>query len=1059
MRSLVILIGTILVGGAILPLRAADKASTPPGVDFNRDIRPIFSETCFKCHGPDANKRKADLRLDTREGAFTERKGHRPIVPGDPAKSEAWRRINTSDSDDKMPPTDSGIKLTTEQIKLLGQWIKEGAPYKDHWSLIPPVSPPVPKVKKANWAKNAIDHFILARLEQENLQPSPSADRATLLRRVTLDLTGLPPTPQEVRDFLADKSPSAYEKVVDRLLQSPHYGERMALDWLDAARFADTHGYHIDSGRDMTPWRKWVIDSFNQNKPFDQFTIEQLAGDLLPHATLEQKIASGFNRNHMINFEGGAIPEEYENAYLVDRVNTTSAVWLGLTVACAQCHDHKYDPITQKEYYQLYAFFHNVPENGLDGANGNAAPLLQLPNAEQAAKQVKLKSALAAAESKEREVAVSSANAQAAWESQLAGASAADPSGLRLRFPLDESLDEQVPGGTAVSAKLQSDKPAVWVAGRMGKALVLDGSENCYVTAGTAVDFERTNSFSYGAWIKPSAKAHGAVLAKVDEAAALRGFDLFVAEGKLFVHLIHSWPDNAIRVSTKEPLPKDAWTHVFATYDGSSKSSGVHLFVNGSEVALHPSDDKLSGSIRNETTLNLGRRSATSSFKGSLADVRIYDRVLSADEITKLAEAPLQTLAKIPADKRTAPQSEELSAWFRDHHFPDFAAAKESVKAAQTAIEKFEKTIPTTMVMTEMEKPRDTFLLIRGSYDKPGEKLSANVPASLPPLPANAPKNRLGLAEWLVSPTHPLTARVIVNRYWQMYFGLGLVKSSEDFGSQGEWPSHPELLDWLATDFIHGGWDIKRMQKLIVMSATYAQSSAATPELLAKDPENRLLARGPRFRLPAEFIRDQALAISGLLNPEIGGKSVNPYQPPGLWEELASREDGKKWTAQTYTQSHGPDLYRRTMYTFWKRTSPPATLATFDAPDRESCVVRRARTDTPLQALVLLNDPTYVEAARKLGERLMLEAKSDRERIGMLFMLAMSRAPKSSEAGILLKLHDRQLAEYKANSAAASKLLSVGESPRNEKLDQADLAAWTVVASAVLNLDETITKE
>ena len=479
--------------------RAEGRESAAPVVDFNRDIRPIFSEICFKCHGPDANKRKAKLRLDTREGAFADHEGRRPFVPGDLAHSEAWRRINAKDTDDLMPPAASGMKLTAQQIKLFGDWIKQGAHYADHWSLVPPVTPPLPKVKKTSWPKNGIDRFILARLEQEKLQPSPQADKATLLRRVTLDLTGLPPTPDEVSAFLADKSSRAYEKVVDRLLQSPHYGERMALDWLDAARFADTHGYHIDSGRDMTRWRKWVIDSFNQNKPFDQFTIEQLAGDLLPNATVEQKIASGFNRNHMINFEGGAIPEEYHNAYLVDRVNTTATVWLGLTVACAQCHDHKHDPIKQKDYYQLYAFFNNIPEKGLDGNYGNAAPVLQLPTAEEAAAQAKLQSEITDVEMKLNQVETEMPDAQATWEKELATTTATEPPGLLLRFPLDETLDGQGVVTAEVKGRFQNTNTPVWVAGKIGKGLALDGSGNSYVTAGTPVNFERTNSFSYGA--------------------------------------------------------------------------------------------------------------------------------------------------------------------------------------------------------------------------------------------------------------------------------------------------------------------------------------------------------------------------------------------------------------------------------------------------------------------------------------------------------------------------------------------------------------------------------
>jgi hypothetical protein len=783
---------------AVLALGLAgirSSAAAPP-IDFDRQIRPILSENCFACHGPDVKQRKAKLRLDTRDGAL---KDSAVIVPGQAGKSALIERVASEDPKKRMPPPKTGKRLTSAQVDLLRQWIDQGARWSRHWAFVKPERPPVPPVKDSRWLRNPIDAFIAERLEREGIQPSPEADKVALIRRLTLDLTGLPPTPAEVDAFLADGRANAYEQLVERLLDSPRYGERMAVDWLDAARFADTHGYHIDSGRDMTRWREWVIAAFNRNQPFDRFTIDQLAGDLLPHATLEQRIASGFNRNHMINFEGGAIPEEYHNAYLVDRVNTTGTVWLGLGVGCAQCHDHKFDPLTQKEYYQLYAFFNNVPENGLDGSKGNAMPFIKVPSPQQQKKLDRF-----AAQIKE-------------LERHLAGAQ-----------------------------------------------------------------------------------------------------------------------------------PK-----------------------------------------------------------------------LSADQLQ-------QGKAKL-ADLRQA-----------------YAA--------------LEKQVPTTMVMQEMPKPRDTYLLVRGQYDKHGAKVTAGVPASLPPLPKDAPANRLGLAEWLVNPSQPLTARVIVNRYWQMYFGTGIVKTAEDFGVQGEYPSHPELLDWLATEFIRTGWDVKAMQRLIVTSATYRQSSVVSPALVHKDPENRLLARGPRLRLQAEFIRDQALAISGLLNREIGGASVSPYQPPGLWEELASRADGANWTAQVYHQSHGKDLYRRTMYTFWKRTSPPPTLVTFDAPDRETCTVRRARTNTPLQALVLMNDPTYVEASRKLAERLMTEANSAEERIVLAFRLATARKPTAGEVAVLRRIFDNQLAAYRKDGPAAIKLLAVGEAKRNEKLDPAELAAWATVASVILNLDEAVTK-
>jgi hypothetical protein len=1058
MRKFLESICLLLMVMAGLPVQAVDLKPLPTVVDFNRDIRPIFSDTCFKCHGPDQNKRKAKLRLDTRDGAFADHDGHAAIMPGDLAKSEAWRRINAKNTDDLMPPADSGMTLTDRQIKLFGQWIRQGAKYADQWSFIPPVTPALPKVKKTSWPRNDIDYFILERLEEEKLRPSPEADRTTLIRRVTLDLTGLPPTLAEVTAFVADKSPNAYEKVVDRLLHSPHYGERMAVDWLDAARFADTHGYHIDSGRDMTRWRKWVIDSFNRNTPFDQFTIDQLAGDLLPNATLEQKIASGFNRNHMINFEGGAIPEEYQTAYIIDRVNTTATVWLGLTVACAQCHDHKYDPITQKDYYRLYAFFNNVPEKGLDGAKGNAEPVLHVPDEEQAATDAKLKKEIASAEEKLKQVESGLADAQAKWEKEMESVHASEPDGLLLRFTLDETLNGRDAKGVEVKGTFQNTNAPSWVPGKLDKALTLDGSKESFVAAGSPVNFERTNAFSYGCWVKQSGEGAGTLLAKMDEATELRGFDLFMDGGKLFFHLIHSWPDNALRVRTKEALPKDSWTHVFATYDGSSKPAGVKLYINGKEAPIEVLNNSLNDTILNQTDFNLGKRSASHPLKGSLDDLRIYNRALSSDEVANLSDSPNLALAHLPSSKRTPAEQEELKQYFATRRYPALSQARQAVESARKARDEFEKTIPTTMIMSEIEKPRDTFILTRGQYDKHGEKVTAGLPASLPPFPTGAPTNRLGLAEWLVSPANPLSARVMVNRYWQMYFGTGIVKTAEDFGSQGEWPSHLELLDWLATEFVHSGWDIRKMQKLIVMSETYRQSSSVSAELAAKDPENRLLARGPRMRLQAEFIRDQALAISGLLNEEIAGKSVSPYQPAGLWEELASREDGKNWTAQTYTQSHGQDLYRRTMYTFWKRTSPPPTLSTFDAPDRETCTVRRPRTNTPLQALVLLNDPTYVEASRKLAERMMSEANSDKDRVVLAYRLAMARAPKAAEVSVLLKLHDSQLAAYRANQESALKLLGVGEAQRNDRLNAAELAAWTMVASAILNLDETVTK-
>lgn len=1027
-------------------------------MEFDRDIRPIFSDTCFKCHGPDEVKRKGKLRLDVRVGAFAEHDGHAAIVPGDLAKSEAWRRLNATGTDDLMPPAESGLKLTPRQVQLFSEWIKQGAKYAELWSFIPPTTPRLPEVKAKEWPRNEIDSFILARLEAEKLSPNPEADRRTLIRRLSLDLTGLPPIPAEVEQFVSDQSPQAYEKLVDRLLQSPHYGERMAVEWLDAARFADTHGYHIDSGRDMTRWREWVIESFNQNLPFDQFTVDQLAGDLLPNATTDQKVASGFNRNHMINFEGGAIPEEYHTAYLIDRVNTTATVWLGLTMGCVQCHDHKYDPLTMKDFYSLYAFFNNVPENGLDGSKGNAAPVMPVPSPDQSKLQKQLAAELSLAEAKLKECEEHLSEAQTKWEDQEKAKTVAEPASLKVRFALDNTLDGSDRSGTPIKATYHGAKGPAWEPARVGKGLKLDGSFSSFVSAGSALNPERTNAFSYGCWVKQSSQGQGTLFSKMDVEKSLRGFDLFVAEGKLMVHLIHSWPDNVVRVESKMTLPKDSWTHVFATYDGSSKASGIKLYIDGKPAAFETLDDKLSDTIINDAEFQLGMRSTTQPLKGSLADVRFYDRVLGSAEINGLVEAPNLMLARIPVAERSPEQQQSLKNYFKDHRDPEYAKAKQAVEKVRKSRDELEKAIPTTMVMSEMEKPRDTFILMRGAYDKHGDKVTARTPTSLPAMPEGAPNNRLGLAKWLTASNNPLTSRVTVNRFWQMYFGTGIVKTAEDFGSQGEFPSHPELLDWLASDFMQHGWDVKRLQKLIVMSASYRQSSVVTKEMSAHDPENRLIAHGPRMRLQAEFIRDQALAVSGLLNDQIGGKSVSPYQPAGLWEELASREDGRNWSAQTYTQSHGKDLYRRTMYTFWKRTSPPPTLATFDAPDRETCVVRRPRTNTPLQALVLMNDPTYIEASRKLAERMMLEAKSDADRVTLAFRLATSRAPKEAEMKVLLKLYHDQLEACRTGAASAQKLLEVGEANHDGSLNPEELAAWTMVASTILNLDETVTK-
>jgi hypothetical protein len=1030
-------------------LLSALTAVAAPKIDFDREIRPIFSDKCFACHGPDEKQRQAGLRFDTKDG------GYRVITPGDSGKSRLFQRVSATNKANRMPPPASGLSLTDSQVDLIRRWIDQGADWETHWSYVPPKRPDLPGVKRKGWARNPIDSFILAKLESEKLAPSPEADKDTLLRRVSYDLTGLPPTPAELDSFEADKSPDAYEKRVDQLLRSPRYGERMAMQWLDLARYADTHGYHIDSHRDMWPWRNWVIDAFNKNMPFDRFTIEQLAGDLLPQASREQKIATGFNRNHMINFEGGAIPEEYQTEYVVDRVETTSTVWMGMTLGCARCHDHKYDPLKQKEFYQFFAFFNAIPEKGLDGRTGNAEPMLPLPSPGQQQEVESVTRAIAAKQEAlpDKEVAA----LQTEWEkTRLATLRAAPRAGLLAHYEMDGHLADT--SGFYHHGKIVRGEVG-YGEGPVGRAAIFSGE--------TEVDFaapeRRQEAFSLAVWVKAAAKNDVTVLQSLDDSGS--GFQLALDEASVIpdlkrgshvqFNLLHG--DDAIRIQTKERFAQQSVYHVAVIYDGSGKASGIKLYVDGAPRDIDVISDNRSRPPAHAAALQIGAKKFGNPYKGQLDDLRLYDRALDAAEITQIAvEEPVRSA--LSSAKRSQAQKDRLREYFLTHDAPEQVRnTYAELKMLQARKKQLEKAIPTVMVMEEMEKPRDTFILGRGDYRNHLEKVTPAIPAALPPLPKGAPLNRLGLAQWLVDPAHPLTARVAVNRYWQMYFGTGLVKTTEDFGSQGEAPSHPELLDWLATEFIRPGWDVRAMQRLIVTSAAYRQASRVTPELLERDPENRLLARGPRFRLPAEMIRDNALSIAGLLHEQIGGPSVFPYQPKGLWEETAY---GDVYSAQTYSPGAGPDLYRRSMYSFWKRTSPPPSLNTFDAPDREKCTGRRARTNTPLQALALLNDPTYVEASRALAQRMIVEAGRDpAARINFAFRLAIARKPTAKERQVLRGLAEREVAGYRRDTEAAQRLLHVGESKFDNKLDVGELAAWTTVASVILNLDETITKQ
>jgi hypothetical protein len=1035
------------------------EAGPAQPISFSRDILPILSNNCFACHGPDEQQRKTRFHFDTREGAF---KKAGVIVPGDAAESLLIEMVAHADPAQRMPPAESGRALTAGQIQLLRRWIDEGAQWDTHWAYVPPTRAEPPTVKNERWVRNPIDRFILARLEREGLAPSREADNATLLRRVTYDLTGLPPTPAEVDAFLADRSPDAYETRVDALLRSPHHGERMAMAWLDAARYADTHGYHIDSLREMWPWRDWVIDAFNRNLSFDRFVVEQLAGDLLPGATRDQIVATGFSRNHMINFEGGAIADEYQVEYVVDRVETTSSALMGLTMGCARCHSHKYDPISHREFYQFYAFFNSVPERGLDGRTGNAAPVLPLPTAAQQKRLDELEAAIAAKEAELEDAVVGPL--QRAWEQTLQQVPPVFADGLLAHYELDGSFSD-------ISGRFQHGRTVAgeptFDAGRIARAVSFDGDTE--VTFGTAAAFDAAEPFSLALWIKPRGNLPMHGLQRIDGPGSRRGYEWRFDDVTLVG--IQRWAarltiavtsdaasHDAIALRTRERLRLGDWHHVVFTSDGSGRAAGLTLYVNGAPADVDVIGRTLTGPVRTDAPLRVGSRALGEPFVGQLDDLRVYRRALTVDEAEQLAiHQPARLIVSGMLGRRSADDEAAVRDYFLKHAAPDsLRAASVELNALQVEKDAFERRIPTTMVMAEMPRPRETFVLARGDYRYPTERVQPGVPAMLPPLPKGAPPNRLTLATWLVDPGHPLTARVAVNRFWQMYFGVGIVKTQEDFGVQGEPPVHPGLLDWLATEFVRTGWDVRAMQRLIVTSATYRQSSAVTPARLERDPENRLLARGARLRLPAEMIRDTALAASGLLNPRIGGPSVLPYQPPGLWEEMAF---GEGFSGQRYEQSRGPDLYRRGLYTLWKRTVPPATLATFDAPDREKCAARRALTNTPLQALTLLNDPTFVEAARALAQRALVGGgRSEKDRLTYAFRLATGRKPTGKEVGVLRALLRGRMNEYRKDRAAALRLLTVGESPRDSRLDAAELAAWTTVASVILNLDETITK-
>ena len=1029
-----------------LPLLARGEET----VRFNRDIRPVLSDKCFHCHGPDEKERKGGLRLDVRSDALKGGKSGQPaLVPGQPDESEIIRRVLTDDEDDLMPPPDLHKAVTPAEAETLRRWIAQGATYEGHWAFLPPIAETPPP-----GADHPIDGFLLQTLQKHSLAFSPEAPRETLIRRVTLDLTGLPPSPAEIDAFTADTSPDAYGKVVDRLLASPRYGEHMAAQWLDLARYADSNGFQTDSSRVMWPWRDWVINAFNRNLPFNQFTIEQLAGDLLPEPNRDQLVATGFNRNTRLNGEGGRIVEEWFAETVIDRVETTGLTWMALTLNCCRCHDHKYDPISQKEFYQFFAWFNSNEESGVldsEGGNrggGNSAPVLPLASPEQESDVARLKSAITEAEAAKTTAEQALPQLQTPWEEKLRAVLASSPQtwqplrdetvrssgggdftrqpdGSWLaggKNPPHDTYEIEAPlaAGSFTGILLEVFPDASLPNQSLGRGFngnfLLTGVEADIVAPDgtvTAADFTRAGAdyeqqgFTVAAIVRDQPRPVKGKRAR----AANRSQSGWAVDGN----------------AADKRLPRKA----FFACEPTTVPEGARLRVRLLHGSGHPDH-------------NIGRL--------RLSATALPPAAISVGEAAFPPD--LRTALETPADQRKPAQQQALAKYFRENGDHPLRAAEDRLAAARKALAELEDGFITTMIFRERREPRQAVVLKRGEYDKPGEPVSRALPAVLPPLPEGAPVNRLGFAQWLVSGQHPLTARVWVNRAWERFFGHGLVRTTENFGSQAEWPTHPELLDWLAVEFVRRNWDMKAMHRLMVTSAAYRQDSRISPELLAKDPDNRLLARAPRLRLSAEALRDQALAASGLLIEKIGGPSVRPYMPAAVWDETSVYGDLRNYKADT-----GEGLYRRSLYTIWKRTAAPPTMLLFDTPNREICTVKRSRTNTPLQALALLNEITWVEASRHLAERMLKDGGSSLEaRITWAFRAVTSRQPDPEEISALTRGFTNRLHRFRSEPENAAKLISQGNSPPDASLDPAELAAATVTASILFNLDETVTR-
>ncbi|OHX66801.1 DUF1553 domain-containing protein [Flammeovirga pacifica] len=1042
----------------------------PVTLNFNKDIKPILSDKCFACHGPDNGKIKGGLQLHTFEKAtseLTESKGKYAIIPGSPNRSEAIKRILSNDPNEIMPTPESHLTLSDDEKATLIKWVEEGAHYEPHWGFMAINPSDVPKGLK-KWGNNEIDNYVGERLQQEKLTPNPSADKKTLLRRVSLDLTGISPSIEEINSFINDPSPNAYEKQVDRLLNSKHYGEKMATDWMDVARYADTHGYQIDRPRDMSPWRDWVIDSFNKNRPYDQFITYQLAGDLLPNATREQILATGFNRLHPQNAEGGIVDEEFRVEYVADRTAVLGQGLMGLTLACARCHDHKYDPISQKNYYEFYSFFNNVNETGQISWDPDDIPVptLMLPSKEQEEVITYLKKLIDSKEQHQKEVHSSETPLAQKWI-ETNGYQKIKESNINkdrvAEFKLDNSLVNAKTGKKAKMDRQFSKKEvANYADGKFGRGVELNG--DAWIDLKPVGIYDRNDPFTISLWVNIPKELKEGVIFHKNQAVMLhsmKGYTLYLNNGKLQTILAHTYPENAIIKNSTTDIPRDEWVHVCMTNNGNSAASGVSLYINGEKSPMEVEKDNLQKSIifhdyediiyahPIEKGLQIGARWRGLGLKNSKVDqVEVFSRNITPLEVLQLySKKQFKTLLSKNHTELNQKEKVLLMDYFINNKSHNYQNATKAYLAEKKKLDITMDTIQEVMVMKEMDTPRQAYILKRGVYDNYGEKVYPNTPKSILEFSDELPKNRLGLARWLTDPKHPLTARVAINRYWQNFFGKGIVETTEDFGNQGKLPSHPKLLDYLAASFIESGWDIKKLNKMIVMSSTYRQSSLCSDKMREKDPDNILLARGPQFRLTSEMMRDNALQASSLLIKDVGGKSVHPYQPKGLW----AMNGGK------YQQGEGNELYRRSLYTIWKRTIPNPTQATFDQPDRSECTVRRQKTNTPLQALVLLNDPTYIEACRKLGEEISLH---DQLELGITatYQKLTGKNISKKELEILLKVHKKEKDRFENHPEKTKGWLTMGHYQVDNQLPKSTVVANAIVASVILNSDATITR-